>query len=138
MYRKRKKILLYKVLHICINIWRFELTYIANFMALFLRLRDLHIALPAAESPIKITSHWRIMTQLANENEFYKCNTTNENSPCSLVFGFASFRFSRKIRKKCKKTQISGLHNVVAVVFTYKKFKCPRADEILSLHSPRW
>ena len=137
MYRKQKKILLYKVLHICINIWRFELTYIA-ILGLCSSVYALHCALPEAESPIKITLHWRIMTQLANENEFYKCNTTNENSPCSLVFGFASFRFSRKIRKKCKKTQISHLHNVVAVVFRYKKFKCPRADEILSLHSPRW
>ena len=78
------------------------------------------------------------MTQLANENEFYKCNTTKENSPYSLEFGFASFRYCRKIRKNVKKTQISRLHNVLAVVFTYKKFKCPPADEILSLHSPRW
>ena len=137
MYRKRKKILLYKVLHICINIWRFELTYIA-ILGLCSSVYAVHCALSEAESPIKITPHWRIMTQLANENEFYKCNTTNENSPCSLVFGFASFRFSRKIRKKCKKMQISRLHNVVAVVFRYQKFKCPRADEILSLHSPRW
>ena len=30
VYRKQKKILLYKVLHIFINIWAFELTYIAN------------------------------------------------------------------------------------------------------------
>ena len=45
---------------------------------------------------------------------------------------------AKKSEKKRKKTHISHLHHVLTVVFTYKKFKCLPADEILSPQCPRW
>ena len=44
---------------------------------------------------------------------------------------------SEKIVQKCKKTDISRLHDIIRHLFTNKKFKCPWTDEILSPQCPR-
>ena len=62
---------------------------------------------------------------------------TNENVPYCGFFGNTSFRLKTNVKKIVKKMNISRLHNFFAVVFTNKKFKCPPADEILSLQRPR-
>ena len=62
---------------------------------------------------------------------------TNENVPYCHFFGDTSFLLETNVKNIVKKMNISGLHHFFAVVFTNKKFKCPRADEILSLQRPR-
>ena len=62
---------------------------------------------------------------------------TNENVPYCRFFGPTSFRLKTNVKNIVKKMNISRLHHFFAVVFTNKKFKCPRADEILSLQRPR-